>query len=256
MNLLNYSFLISSIFFSGCFFPEPEGPGGSNKRSGMNTTQKMLYDFHTIGNPPQKIESFDKTQISRIGFKPSENQVLNKIRELSKTMLHDPFSAQWEISAPIVKGWMNHGKWSSIVGTFAQRGYQTEVFNSDIKYGWLIQGRYNAKNIYGAYVGFKDFQAQWVNGDVFMLDISQGSMNLHYIRMGYLSLDDFMGTFPEQSLLRKSQFGNSRDSQIPIANSSDFESQRDAILAKWENKQISAEAANQQLKALKAKYGK
>ena len=146
-------------------------------------------------------------------------------------MLHDPFSAQWEISAPIVKGWMNHGKWSSIVGTFAQRGYQTEVFNSDIKYGWLIQGRYNAKNIYGAYVGFKDFQAQWVNGDVFMLDISQGSMNsASYTTLEWgIYLDDFMGTFPEQLASKES------DLEIPeihnlIANSSDFESQRDAIL--------------------------
>jgi hypothetical protein len=180
-------------------------------------------------------------------------------------MLHDPFSAQWEISAPIVKGWMNHGKWSQIVGTFAQRGYQTTVFNSDIKYGWLILGRYNAKNRYGAYVGFTDFYAQWVNGDLFMLDISQESSNLHYIKMGYLSIDDFMGTFPGQSSLRNSQFGNGKTSQIPVATSSTFlpaatnltyEGERNAVLARLKNKQITSAAAVQEIKSLKLKYGK
>ena len=147
MNLLNYSFFNFFNLLQRMFFSEPEGPGGSNKRSGMRPTQKMLYDFHTAGNRLKKFESFDKTRISRIGLKPSENEV-RKMRELSKAMLHDPFSAQWEISKPIVKGWMNHGKWSSIVGTFAQ-GIPNRSFQFRHKIWLAYSGRYNTKNIYG-----------------------------------------------------------------------------------------------------------
>jgi len=267
MNLLLY-FTASSLFFLlGCSFKEYDTSG----RAGLSENEKMKYDFFLIGKPPEKPKSFKKTQISRIGPKPSEAEILNQIQVLSNSFLHDPSSAKWKITTPLVKGWMNHGKWYGISGTYAQRGYQTYVYESDVKYGWNFKGKYNAKNQQGTYNGYQEFFAQWVNGEVLMLDLNHESMNLHYIKMDYLSLDDFMGQIPShnehQTALSEppsyssvsglaQPHNNSTPALSTVSASSTFKSELNKLFQKFKNKEISPQEAMMQMKDLKLKYGR
>lgn len=263
-----FLYYLSTVFILvGCSFKEYDASG----RASLSVKEKMKYDFFLIGKPPQKLESFNKTQISRIGPKPSETTILNQIKALSNGFLHDPLSAQWKITTPLVKGWMNHGKWFGISGTYAQRGYQTYVYESDVKYGWNFKGKYNAKNQQGTYLGYQDFFAQWVNGEVLMLDLNHESMNLHYIKMDYLSLDDFMGQIPShnehQTALPEppsyssvsglaQPHNNSTPALSAVSASSTFKSELNKLFQKFKNKEISPQEAMMQMKDLKLKYGR
>jgi len=261
-------FTITSVFFlSGCSFKDYDASG----RASLSVTEKMKYDFFLIGMPPQKLQSFNKTQISRIGPKPSEAEILNQIKTRSNGFLRDPLSAEWKITAPLVKGWMNHGKWYGISGTHAQRGYQTYVYESDVKYGWNLKGKYNAKNQKGAYIGYQEFFAQWVNGEVLMLNLNHESMNLHYIKMDYLSLDDFMGQIPNQnehqtalpepqsysSVSELAQpHNNATPTQSTASDPSNFKRELNNLFQKFKNKEITPQEAMMQMKHLKLRYGR
>lgn len=110
-----------------------------------------LFGCMTVPNP-------DDLKNANFGSKPVNYE--ENIKNLIGSGLKDPFSAQYKFGEP-VKGYFQNGM-------------------EGLRYGWIIPVQVNAKNSYGAYVGFN---TQYIM-------ISEGTTyNITYkVKTGYAKL--------------------------------------------------------------------
>ena len=105
-----------------------------------------------VGCVPPKMTPDQKAEAC--GYSPSQEQAEAAVRSwVQQGGLKDPFSAQTQnISVDgmgaIKNGIINGGEW---------------------RYGWIVSFQVNAKNGFGAYVGWRNRQVLWNKGQVWWL---------------------------------------------------------------------------------------
>ena len=90
-------------------------------------TSSMLFACATLSGTPSD------TLIASADYGPAPISPGAAIRDYFKDKLYDPFSAQYEISAP-------------------KKGWRSSTLTSPI-FGWRVVAKVNAKNRFGGYVG-------------------------------------------------------------------------------------------------------
>jgi hypothetical protein len=110
-------------------------------------------------------------------------------RAVSET-LKDPNSGQFRNISPPKKGWipptLKQQRTAIILGVPAETTY-----------GWMICGEYNAKNSYGAYVGFNTAVVVFRSGKYLNLDLDD-----HTILENKTRLTEYCGYLPPYSFRR------------------------------------------------------
>jgi hypothetical protein len=84
------------------------------------------------------------------GLAPTDYEVA--IKKWMKDNLRDPLSAQIDEIGQPEKSW-----WGQLGGLAAAR---------DIRYGWVVMAKINAKNAYGGYIGFKKYWFYFRDGEI------------------------------------------------------------------------------------------
>ena len=93
-----------------------------------------------------------KEEMDRADFGPAPTDCEKVIKKWMKDNLRDPFSAQIEEISQPEKSW-----WGQLGGLAVAR---------DIKYGWVVTAKINAKNAYGGYIGFKKYWFYFRDGEI------------------------------------------------------------------------------------------
>ncbi|HEY1173563.1 MAG TPA: hypothetical protein VGH19_19520 [Verrucomicrobiae bacterium] len=108
--------------------------------------------------------SVSKTEIEQARFDPVPANIETLIKQDMGTRLNDPYSAVYEFGTP-------------------RRGFSQDGFavGGKKRLGYIIPIQVNAKNLYGAYVGYADEYYLWTEGQLFFISGLKKSGMAKYI---------------------------------------------------------------------------
>lgn len=99
-------------------------------------TLVALAALFLFGGCKATAPSDDEINRANIGDAPTPERARTLVMEHLANVLFDPMSAVVELRTPV-------------------RGWYSRPFSTTVKFAWLIQGRCNAKNRMGGFVGFR-----------------------------------------------------------------------------------------------------